>query len=48
VFFIAQKAKDYAREQLGNIYCSYLRDEEEVANKIYGTTKTLDVSDKFK
>lgn len=36
---MAQSAKDYAREQLGNLDLSYLKGEEDVANKTYGTTK---------
>ena len=30
---MAQSAKDYAREQLGNLDLSYLKGEEDVANK---------------
>ena len=37
---MAQSAKDYAREQLGNLDLSYLKGEEDVANKTYGTTKS--------
>lgn len=37
---MAQSAKDYAREQLGNLDLSYLKGEEDVANRTYGTTKT--------
>ena len=36
---MAQSAKDYAREQLGNLDLSYLKGEEDVANRTYGTTK---------
>lgn len=36
---MAQNAKSYAREQLGNLDLSYLKNEEDVANKVYGTTK---------
>ena len=36
---MAQNAKSYAREQLGNLDLSYLKGEEDVANKTYGTTK---------
>ena len=37
---MAQSAKDYAREQLGNLDLSYLKGEEDVANRTYGTTKS--------
>lgn len=37
---MAQSAKDYAREQLGALDLSYLKGEEDVANKTYGTTKS--------
>lgn len=37
---MAQSAKDYAREQLGELDLSYLKGEEDVANKTYGTTKS--------
>ena len=37
---MAQNAKSYAREQLGNLDLSYLKGEEDVANKTYGTTKS--------
>ena len=37
---MAQSAKDYAREQLGNLDLSYLKGEEDAANKTYGTTKS--------
>ena len=37
---MAQSAKDYAREQLGDLDLSYLKGEEDVANKTYGTTKS--------
>ena len=36
---MAQNAKSYAREQLGNLDLSYLKGEEDVANRTYGTTK---------
>lgn len=36
---MAQSAKDYAREQLGELDLSYLKGEEDAANKTYGTTK---------
>jgi len=35
---MAKSAKEYAREQLGNLDLSYLKGEEDVANKTYGTT----------
>ena len=37
---MAQNAKDYAKQQLGNLDLSYLKGEEDVANKTYGTTKS--------
>lgn len=37
---MAKSAKDYAREQLGELDLSYLKGEEDVANKTYGTTKS--------
>ena len=37
---MAQSAKDYAREQLGELDLSYLKGEEDAANKTYGTTKS--------
>ena len=37
---MAQSAKDYAREQLGALDLSYLKGEEDVANRTYGTTKS--------
>lgn len=37
---MAQSAKDYARQQLGNLDLSYLKGEEDVANRTYGTTKS--------
>lgn len=37
---MARSAKDYAREQLGDLDLSYLIGEEDVANKTYGTTKS--------
>lgn len=37
---MAQSAKDYAREQLGNLDLSYLNTERDVANKIYNTSKS--------
>lgn len=37
---MAQSAKDYAKEQLGNIDLSYLKGEEDVANKTYDITKS--------
>ena len=37
---MAKSAKDYAREQLGDLDLSYLKGEEDVANKTYGTTKS--------
>lgn len=36
---MAKSAKDYAREQLGELDLSYLKGEEDAANKTYGTTK---------
>ena len=36
---MAKSAKDYAREQLGNLDLSYLKGEEDVANRTYDTTK---------
>lgn len=36
---MAQDAKSYARQQLGNLDLSYLKGEENVANKTYDTTK---------
>lgn len=35
---MAKSAKEYAREQLGNLDLSYLKNEENVANKTYNTT----------
>ncbi|MBQ4032027.1 MAG: hypothetical protein II625_09765 [Bacilli bacterium] len=37
---MAKSAKDYAREQLGELDLSYLKGEEDAANKTYGTTKS--------
>lgn len=37
---MAQSAKDYAREQLGSLDLSYLKGEEDAANKTYNTTKS--------
>ena len=37
---MAQSAKDYARKQLGNLDLSYLKGEEDVANRTYDTTKS--------
>lgn len=37
---MAKSAKDYAREQLGNLDLSYLKGEEDVANRTYDTTKS--------
>ena len=37
---MAQSAKDYARQQLGNLDLSYLKGEEDVANRTYGTAKS--------
>ena len=37
---MAQSAKDYARQQLGDLDLSYLKGEEDVANKTYNTTKS--------
>ena len=37
---MAQSAKDYDREQLGALDLSYLKGEEDVANRTYGTTKS--------
>ena len=37
---MAQSAKDYARKQLGDLDLSYLKGEEDVANKTYDTTKS--------
>lgn len=37
---MAQSAKDYARQQLGDLDLSYLKGEEDVANRTYGTTKS--------
>lgn len=37
---MAQSAKDYARQQLGNLDLSYLKGEEDVANRTYDTTKS--------
>ena len=37
---MAQSAKEYARRQLGNLDLSYLKGEEDVANKTYETTKS--------
>lgn len=36
---MAQNAKDYARQQLGDLDLSYLKGEEDVANRTYGTTR---------
>lgn len=36
---MAQSAKDYAKKQLGELDLSYLKGEEDVANKTYNTTK---------
>lgn len=36
---MAQDAKSYARQQLGNLDLSYLKGEEDIANRTYGTTK---------
>lgn len=36
---MAKSAKDYAREQLGELDLSYLKGEEDVANRTYDTTK---------
>lgn len=35
---MAKSAKEYAREQLGDLDLSYLKGEEDVANRTYGTT----------
>jgi len=35
---MAKSAKEYAREQLGNLDLSYLKNEENVANRTYNTT----------
>ena len=35
---MAKSAKEYAREQLGNLDLSYLKGEEDVANRTYNTT----------
>lgn len=37
---MAQSAKDYAKQQLGNLDLSYLKGEEDVANRTYDTTKS--------
>ena len=37
---MAKSAKDYAREQLGNLDLSYLKGEEDVANRTYDTTRS--------
>ena len=37
---MAKNAKDYAREQLGALDLSYLKGEEDVANRTYDTTKS--------
>lgn len=37
---MAKNAKDYAREQLGSLDLSYLKGEEDVANRTYDTTKS--------
>ena len=37
---MAKSAKDYAREQLGELDLSYLTGEEDAANKTYGTTRS--------
>ena len=36
---MAQNAKSYAKQQLGDLDLSYLKGEEDVANKTYSTTK---------
>ena len=36
---MAQSAKDYAKEQLGNLDLSYLDNEKNVANNVYNTSK---------
>ena len=37
---MAQSAKDYAKEQLGNLDLSYLDNEKNVANNVYNTSKS--------